>query len=178
MTYRRKRSKNFGRVRWTSRDMDELAQAQVSALVVRTFQQGKGIDGRKFKKYSTTPMSVSKRFARLAPKGGRRSRTGKSVYYEGGYRQYKKESRTGGVKSGRSPANAVDLTLSGQMMRSFKVLRHNSRRATIGLTGHARIYGAYVNKSRPWIGLSRNDRKYLKRVFRRMLKDKLRGRRA
>ena len=175
MAYRRKRSRNFGRLNWTAKDMEELAQAQVSAIVVRTFQRGQGPDGQKFKPYSTKPIYVSTKLARLKPKGGRPSRTGASVYYSGGYRHYKKDSRSGGVRSGRSPANGVDLVLSGEMMESFKVVRVRRLRAIIGLTGSAKIYGTYVNSARPWIGVAKKDRKYLRQQFKRIMRRKRQG---
>jgi hypothetical protein len=48
----------------------------------------------------------------------------------------------------------VDLTLSGDMFRSFRVLRHSRYSAVIGLTGFPRVYGPQVNSLREWFGLS------------------------
>ena len=58
-------------------------------------------------RYSTNlSMSLREELV-LSPKGGRPSRTGKSVFYQGGYRQYKEESRRRGGPGGDSAE--VDL---------------------------------------------------------------------
>jgi hypothetical protein len=48
----------------------------------------------------------------------------------------------------------VDLTLSGQLMREFMVVRTSRYSAVIGMTGQSREYGPYTDARRPWVGLS------------------------
>ena len=96
------------RTLWTARDSLRLAQNTLAAIKLRT---SRGIDanGVAFDGYSKKPpIYVAKRGARLAPKGGRPSRTGRSVYYQGGYQQYKRESRDRGSSSDSAE---VDLVL-------------------------------------------------------------------
>jgi hypothetical protein len=129
-----------------------LASNTLASIKLRT---GKGLDanGEPFKPYSTAPIYIAKRGARLKPKGGRPSRTGKSIYYEGGYQQYKNQSR----RRGQSTDSAeVDLVLSGNMMNNLVVKEATASGFTIGLTKHAQ-YGFAVNETREFIGLSPDD---------------------
>ena len=143
---------NLPRSLWTAQDSLRLASNTLASIKLRT---GKGLDadGKPFKPYSTNPIYVAKRGARLKPKGGRPSRTGKSIYYEGGYQQYKNQSR----RRGQSTDSAeVDLVLSGNMMNNLVVKEATASGFTIGLTKHAQ-YGFAVNETRGFIGLSPDD---------------------
>lgn len=143
---------NLPRSLWTAQDSLRLASNTLASIKLRT---GKGLDadGKPFKPYSTNPIYVAKRGARLKPKGGRPSRTGKSIYYEGGYQQYKNQSR----RRGQSTDSAeVDLVLSGNMMNNLVVKEATASGFTIGLTKHAQ-YGFAVNETREFIGLSPDD---------------------
>ena len=137
---------------WSARDSARLALNTLAAIKLRT---SKGIDanGQPFDGYSKKPIYVAYRGARLKPKGGRVSRTGQSVYYEGGYDQYKRESRRHGAGS----SALVDLTLSGILMNNLMVLEATESRFIIGLTQHVRSYGYKVNAQREYIGLSPKD---------------------
>ena len=137
---------------WSARDSARLALNTLAAIKLRT---SKGIDanGQPFDGYSKKPIYVAYRGARLKPKGGRVSRTGQSVYYEGGYDQYKRESRRHGAGS----SALVDLTLSGILMNNLTVLEATESRFIIGLTQHVRSYGYKVNAQREYIGLSPKD---------------------
>lgn len=137
---------------WTAKDTLRLAQNTLASIKLRT-SRGLDADGRPFKPYSTTPLYVSKRGARLKPKGGRLSRTGESVYYEGGYQQYKEESRRRG--SGSDSAE-VDLVLSGNMMNNLIVKQATEDMFVIGLSDKAQ-YGYVVNQDRQFLGLSPQD---------------------
>ncbi len=77
---------NLPRSLWTAKDSLGLASNTLAQIKIRT---GKGVDanGQPFKDYSQKPIYVSKKGARLAPKGGRPSRTGKSIYYNKGHAQ-------------------------------------------------------------------------------------------
>ena len=140
---------------WTARDTQRLAMNTLASIKLRT---SKGIDanGNEFKEYSEKAIYVAKKGAHLSPKGGRPSRTGKSVYYKGGYKQYKHESRdrTSGPES--TDSAEVDLVLSGNMMNNLVVKEATPTGFTIGLTSNA-SYGYIVNMSREFLGLSPKD---------------------
>ena len=140
---------------WTAKDTKALASNTVATVKRRTMR-GISSRGKKFKKYSTNPLYVSFRGARLKPKGGTRlSRTGKSIYYAGGYQQYKEDSRK--RRGGQGQTAEVDLVLSGQLMNNLVVLEATETRFRIGLTKHVRHYGYEVHKIRPYIGLTDNE---------------------
>ena len=102
---------------WTAKDTMRLAQNALASIKLRT-SKGLDADEEPFKEYSDTPIYVSTRGARLKPKGGRPSRTGNSVFYEGGYQQYKEESRRRGSESDSA---GVCQGLSGNMMNNLLV---------------------------------------------------------
>lgn len=163
----------------TMRAIGEACRAQV---VQRTFREGRGLDDNPHKRYSKKPISVyfgSETARRLKPKGGtplyrkrRYKARGKSQSsyllswkhydlgaligrrYEGGYRQFKAESRKG--LSERSVE--VDLILSGQLSRSLRVTNVRKTSAVIQVQGGSLKYAAGVNARRPWLGLSNNDK--------------------
>jgi hypothetical protein len=157
------------RTLWSAQDTLRLAQNTLAAIKLRT---SKGIDanGEAFADYSKKPLYVAKRGARLAPKGGRPSRTGRSVYYQGGYKQYKKESRRRG---GSGDSAEVDLVLSGQLMNNLIVLDATVDKFTIGLTKHVQSYGYHVNDKREFIGLTDDDVKILTRTVEIEVRKKL-----
>jgi hypothetical protein len=95
--------------------------------------KGLSSNGGKFKEYSREPMYIAYKGARLKPKGGTRvSRTGASIYYAGGYQQYKHDSRK--RQGGQGKTAEVDLVLSGQLMNNLVVLEATNTRFRIGLT--------------------------------------------
>lgn len=160
---------------WTAKMTLRLAQDVLASIKLRT-SQGLDANGKKFKPYSTTPLYVSKRGARLKPKGGRPSRTGDSIFYEGGYSQYKEESRRRGSSSDSA---AVDLVLSGNMMNNLVVKSATEKGFTIGLTEQA-TYGYQVNFTREFLGLSPQDVDILVKAAENELRkqlEKKRGRR-
>ena len=139
---------------WNASDSAGLASNTLASIKFRT---SKGIDanGKPFDKYSTNPLYVKKKGARLKPKGGRLARGGRSVFYSGGYRQYKEESRK--RTRGRGTSAEVDLVLSGQLMNNFIVLEASANGFRLGLTKHVRHYGYDVNNDREYIGLTKNE---------------------
>ena len=141
---------NIPRSLWTKKDSMRLAMNALAAIKLRT---SKGLDahGMPFKEYSTTPLYVAKKGARLKPKGGSKRKGG--VFYAGGYRQYKHESRKRGSSSDSAE---VDLVLSGNMMNSFVVHKATPSYFIIGLNHHAQ-YGFAVNETREFLGLSLKD---------------------
>ena len=140
---------------WTAKDTKAVA-SNTLAIVKRRTMRGISSQGKKFKKYSTKPLYVAFRGARLKPKGGTRvSRTGKSIYYAGGYQQYKEDSRK--RQGGQGRTAEVDLVLSGQLMNNLVVLEATETRFRIGLTKHVQHYGYEVHKARPYIGLTDDE---------------------
>jgi hypothetical protein len=159
---------------WTAKDSARLAQNTLAAIKLRT-SQGIDADGRKFSSYapySTRPIYIPLRGARLKPKGGRKSRTGRTVFYAGGYDQYKRESR----KHGTGSSALVDLTLSGALMQNLVVLDATASRFVIGLAAHVRHYGYDVNAEREFLGLSPQDVNVLVSAVQAELTKKIRGR--
>lgn len=143
---------NLPRSLWTAKDSARLASNTLAQIKIRT---GKGVDanGQLFKDYSTSPIYVPLKGARLKPKGGRKSRTKKSIYYAKGYAQYKEESRKRG---GGGESASVDLVLSGNMLNNFVVKEATVNGFKIGLTEHAQ-YGYEVNEYREFIGLTQGE---------------------
>jgi len=159
---------NLPRSLWTQRDSLVLASNTLASIKMRTSQ---GIDatGKQFKGYSTRPLYVLKRGARLKPKGGRLSRTGRSVFYQNGYKQYKQESRRRG-QAGQSAE--VDLVLSGNMINNFVVKQATVNGFKLGLTPQAN-YGYSVNADREFIGLTDQEVDILVRAVEFDLKRKI-----
>jgi hypothetical protein len=141
------------RTLWTAKDSMRLALNTLAAIKLRT-SNGIDANGVQFTDYSQKPIYVAKKGARLAPKGGRPSRTGKSIYYAGGYQQYKHDSRRRGKKA---KSAEVDLVLSGQLMNNLVVKEATPTGFTIGLTKHVSSYGYDVNAKREFLGLTKSD---------------------
>ena len=137
---------------WTAKDSARLASDTLASIKLRT-TRGIDANGQKFDGYSTEPIYVAKRGARLAPKGGEPTPSGQSVYYEGGYKQYKHDSRRRSTLAGTAE---VDLVLSGNMMNNLVVKEATAKGFTIGLTRHAG-YAYYVNEKREFLGLTSQD---------------------
>ena len=150
----------FPKKLWTKKDTMRLAMNTLASIKLRT-SQGLDANGDKFDEYSVKPIYIpigKGTGARLKPKGGRVSRTGKSVFYSEGYQQYKHESRKrGGQNPHQDDSAEVDLVLSGSLMNNLVVLNAEQTRFTIGLTSHVQYYGYYVNEKREFIGLSDKD---------------------
>lgn len=57
-----------------------------------------------------------------------------------------------------------NLTRTGRMRRSFRVVSVTARRAHLGLAGAPAVYGHFVQQRRPWMGASAADREALRRI--------------
>jgi len=167
---------NVPRSVWTEKDTRALAQNVLASIKLRT---SRGIDanGEPFQEYSTKPIYIQKQGAKLKPKGGRPSKSGKSVYYEGGYQEYKEQSRRRQqqptTKSGAGQSAEVDLVLSGALMNNFVVLEATATSFKLGLTKHVQHYGYEVNEYRPFIGLTDEEVDILVEAIEHDIKDKL-----
>lgn len=134
----------------------------VNVIAHRTFDQGKDVRDRGFKPYSKKAIYIPTKGVMPKPKGGKLSRTGKSMLFERGYRQYK--FRALGYAR-------VTLTASGALRRSFRVLKVSRKRdqVSIGIAGDPRLYGLAINETREWIGVSPKDRVKIRRYFKRVV---------
>ena len=162
---------------WTERDTKRLALNTLASIKRRTMQ-GKDADGKPFAEYSEKPLYVAFKGARLKPKGyTRKSRTGKSAFYQGGYREYKEKSRKRAERRAKSMPNEmtseVDLVLSGSLMANFIPLKVTKTRFTLGLGSPVQSYGYYVNEKRRFIGLSPKEVDQLTKVVALEIQNKL-----
>lgn len=156
---------------WQKSDTMILAQVLVNSIQKRAFMDSKGANDREHKRYSTKPIYISnksKTARRLKPKGGVKTKKGR--FYAGGYRQYKMESQKSGGR--------VNLTLSGQLLRSIRITKSAKFAAKVGMTGSAKVYGRFVDQRRPFMGISRKDSKVIAAAFHDLIKSRLAGRRA
>ena len=158
---------------WDMAASRQVGQTAVAAIAQRAFKRGQDTSDAPFQPYGTNPIYVSKKNARLKPRGGEKTprkggkgkkrRTGRSVYYPGGYRQYKADT-TGSDK--------VNLVLSGQLLRSLAPVKVTTKEIQIGVRGGAARHGAYLqvqHKTRParkWLGLSPRDRQVVATALR------------
>ena len=163
---------------WTERDTKRLALNTLASIKRRTMQ-GKDANGKPFTEYSTKPLYVPFKGARLKPKGyTRKSRTGKSAYYQGGYKEYKNKSRKRSKRPSEEMTSEVDLVLSGALMANFIPLKVTKTSFILGLGSPVQSYGYYVNAKRRFIGLSEPEIEQMNEVIALELMQKLqRGKR-
>jgi len=157
---------------WDARATRLLAQQVRAVVLARAFDRGHGLKDDPHKPYSSKPIHMPiDTFPK--PRGGQRSskkprggaqtlsRASGSVYYEGGYREYKENTQG---------SSRVNLTQSGAMRRSFRVKKTTKTQAWIGLTGAPTVYGLKVNQERPWLGLSPADKRLIKAATQLLIK--------
>ena len=136
--------------------MVAIAQDILAIIKIRIY---KGLDYNlsKFRAYSTKPIYInykSTTYKRLKPKGGVKKL--KSMFFAGGYAEYKEKSRKrSNAIEGQTAA--VDLTLSGMMLQNFVVLDSTNTKFTIGLLPPVQDYGYAVNQDRGFIGLAKKE---------------------
>lgn len=141
-----------------ARGMTAIGNSVVALIRKRTTVDGESYTGGGFKPYSTRPIYITRgrgTGARLAPKGGRPTPSGQSVYYDGGYADYKRQS---------SGSSVVNLTLSGQLMRSIAVAKATRRQVVVQTGSGVSDYARGVNDARPFMGVSEAERPVLERV--------------
>ena len=144
---------NLPALNMTKPMLTSIAQDMIAIIKIRIY---KGLDFNltKFKAYSTKPIYInykSTTYKRLKPKGG--IKKPKSMYFAGGYAEYKEKSRKRS-NSIEGQTAAVDLTLSGMMLQNFVVLDATNTKFTIGLLPPVQDYGYAVNQTRGFIGLA------------------------
>jgi hypothetical protein len=142
--------------------MAEIGNALVLIIRRRTLQ-GRGADGRPFEGYATRRIYVNPNRgvgARLKPKGGvvTKGGRGKTMRFDGGYAEFKRLSRGAGATprggSASAPTAEVDLTLSGQLMRSIAPAQITDPAVVVQVGEGAAEYGEGVNERRPFMGLA------------------------
>ena len=146
-------SLNLPPLNLTKTMMKGIAQDILAIIKIRIY---KGLDYNlsKFKAYSTKPIYIgykSTTYKRLKPKRGIKKPN--SMFFAGGYAEYKEKSRKRSNAIEGQTAS-VDLTLSGMMMQNFVVLDATNTKFTIGLLPPVQDYGYAVNKDRGFIGLA------------------------
>jgi hypothetical protein len=111
--------------------MDELGLA-VKKIIEERSSAGLDAEGNAFAPYSRSPIYVSmkgeNRGGSLRPSGGRMTKSGKSMFFEGGYAQYKAKI-----------SDRVNLTNTGRM---FRALAHR-------VSGKRLFVGFYRDNSNP-----------------------------
>lgn len=143
-----------------------------SGALVKRVTNSKDVEGKSFPGYKRKGvLYVSKDNRRLTPKGGEETRSGKSVKYKNNYFGYKKQS-TGSAR--------VNLTLSGELLRSVGVTRVTVYDIIIGVRGAAAVYGAHLQKAykgrpaRRWFGMSPGNRKVVMKAAESLMMDAVR----
>lgn len=170
---------------WAKKDSKQTALDTV-ALIKRRIYKGVDFNGKAFKEYSTTPIYIKKKGARLKPKGGRtkrlkairrkgskrRSRTMATMYFEGGYKQYKELSRKR-IEGGPNQTAEVDLTLSGALVNNIVPTDVQRYQFSVGLSPKVRHYGYAVDAQRGFIGLTTDEVEMITAAVTARLKAKL-----
>ena len=146
-------SLNLPPLNLTKTMMKGIAQDILAIIKIRIY---KGLDYNlsKFKAYSTKPIYIgykSTTYKRLKPKRGIKKPN--SMFFAGGYAEYKEKSRKRSNAIEGQTAS-IDLTLSGMMMQNFVVLDATNTKFTIGLLPPVQDYGYAVNQDRGFIGLA------------------------
>jgi len=119
----------------------------------------------KFRAYSTTPYWRTKKL-RPVGKGGRPSKTGRSIFYKGGYRDF-----AAATKGGTTP----NLFASGQMFRAMQAQPVNNAEAKIIFIRDAEAKKAIINnQTREFWGAKKEEQKKLRDNFAQMVKNALR----
>lgn len=104
------------------------------AMFDRIFKKNIDINGNKPKPYDTDPISVSKKNYKNVRLGGKKSKTGKTHYFEGGYAQLKSESGRPPVelfgrlsesfRTGLREVNPLEYEISVPIEDSYKIKSH------------------------------------------------------
>jgi hypothetical protein len=150
--------------------VDRVAMLRIGsdgvAIIRARTQRGIDADGQTMPGYSTRRIYVSTERkgtgARLSPKGGTLSRTGRTMRFDGGYAEFKRLSRQAGVLpsggAATGPTAEVDLTLSGEMLRSLAPESATDNEVTIQTSPRTADQAAGVSELRPFVGFSDADR--------------------
>lgn len=127
--------------------MLDLAMFAGTLMKKRVVMQGKGVT-KKLKKYSTKPIHMPMA-GRVKPKGGKLSKGKKTMFFPGGYSEFK------GKYSG---STKVNYTLTGTTMGGMHVLSHNHHKSVVGfVSGEPREIAEYLQKRSLFFGLNSKE---------------------
>lgn len=172
MPYIRTGPRLKGRRVWDRQATAEVAAALTVSITRRAMDRGLGSDDRPMDPYSTRPTYISRRAfprprggqptnpGRILPSGRKSRARGKSVYFPGGYAEYKRNI------AGNS---RVNLTRTGQLRRSLRAKTVTRLRAIVGLSGPPAVYATFLERERPWMRPSPTDRVALRVAVRHAL---------
>lgn len=137
-----------------------LAEEVVSIIRNRTRKERVDIHGNAFHQYSTTKLYMSTSAAynanRAAPKGGKLSKSGKSMRFDNGYLQYKS------IISGPQPnldnlgimLNSIDIKSGSQNNTLIIYFKDSGNRSLANSAlGAVHQYGLGKNPPRPFFGI-------------------------
>jgi hypothetical protein len=156
--------------------MVQIAQDVISIIRRRT-NRGQSAEGKAFKPYSTRPTNIPVLNEpgvgrRLTPKGGKLSKSGRSMRFAGGYAEYKRLSRgsgalpaTGYAAAAVGPSSDVDLLSSGELRRSIEVAQADADSAVVQTNTRTATYAGAVNALRPFMGIAPGDRAQVEAVL-------------
>ena len=90
-------------------------------------------------------------------------------------REYKKYSPAYAKYKASTGANVnpVNLTMTGRLNQSIRPVKVSRFYVHIAATGDPAVYGAFVNKDRPFLGFSPSVRKFVQKVFNAMVRQSL-----
>ena len=152
---------NMNKVAESLENKQVIFKAAVEArnmIYLRTVQKHIGLEGP-FEKYSTTPYYRPKKM-RPVGKGGRRKhiKTGrplKSVFYQGGYRQF------AALTKGSS---RVNLSATNMMFNSMQAIMMGPLESAVAFTRRSEAQKAWiVNQRRPFFGLTPEEAQRIER---------------
>ena len=150
------------KIKITKAELMKWGWAAVQAITDRT-EEGLDVFDRKFTEgYSTNLLYVSKKAEPSPSSGGTPSATGKSVRYDGGYREYREAVGLAGDR--------VTLTAMERMFGSFKPKVVSTKKVTLSFrrtTEKRKASG--LNKTRRFVGIAQNT-KTMKKFMDKILK--------
>jgi hypothetical protein len=132
-----------------------LLASDLRNMIEKRSLQGKGLK-KKFEAYSSTPYWRSRKL-RPVGKGGRPSKTARSIFYKGGYRDFAAATK------GHTRPN---LFASGQMFRAMQAMPVNDNEAKIIFTRDAEAKKAIINnQTREFWGANKKEQQILTNSF-------------
>ncbi len=131
--------------------MAQVGQIVASQIVTRALHLGYGIKDKPHKTHKQRRGKGESLGAYSKTHGKKRQKSGKDI-------------------------SSVRLYFTGNMSRQFRLIESKvtKTKAPIGFTGQSVRYGIYTHKQRPWIGISRQDRKAIEisvcKLFEKLLR--------
>lgn len=181
MSKKKNKRKRSRRLEFNKRLLVEIGIIVQGQVVLRTFQFGKGVDDKELTKHATLKSKGKVKGKSYSAGGGAYSerhglvRSGKRPYYDGKIKR--KINRT---------VSRVELNITGDMMRGLRpkqqvdgislgkpgqgtTKKSGRNKVRCGFGNHAYKYAIFTHKLRPWIGLSKKDRKAIQPLIAEVL---------